>query len=115
MKIKTDHGTFDVPEITFKARRELHQLEVKAITKEGDIDTAKFFDVLDWITNYSFTDGKDIVLFNDVAELTEKAEYYISHPNEAEIIANAGYEHMLKYHTTKERANQFLSLIKEYL
>ena len=68
-----------------------------------------------WITNYSFTDGKDIVLFNDVAELTEKAEYYISHPNEAEIIANAGYEHMLKYHTTKERANQFLSLIKEYL
>ena len=68
-----------------------------------------------WITNYSFTDGKDIVLFDNTTELVEKAEYYISHPNEAEKIASAGYEHMLKYHTTKARANQFLSLIKEYL
>tara|TARA_R100001015_G_C4606588_1_gene161652 strand:+ start:1049 stop:1312 length:264 start_codon:yes stop_codon:yes gene_type:complete len=56
MKVKTKHGTFDVPDITFKARRELHKLEVKAITNEGSIDTAKFFDVLDWITNYAFTD-----------------------------------------------------------
>ena len=56
MKVKTEHGTFDVPEITFKSRRELHQLEVKAITKKGEIDTAKFFDVLDWILNYAFTD-----------------------------------------------------------
>ena len=66
MKIKTDHGTFDVPEITFKARRELHQLEVKAITKKGEIDTAKFFDVLDWILNYSFTDPeKSLGKFDD--------------------------------------------------
>ena len=68
-----------------------------------------------WITNHPFTDGKDIVLFDSTAEMIEKAEYYISHPNEAEKIANAGYEYMLKHHTTKERANQFLSLIKEYL
>ena len=68
-----------------------------------------------WITNYSFTDGKDIVLFDNTTELVEKAEYYISHPNEAEKIASGGYEHMLKYHTTKARASQFLSLIKEYL
>ena len=56
MKVKTDNGTFDVPDITFKARRQLHHLEVKAITKDGEIDTAKFFDVLDWILNYAFTD-----------------------------------------------------------
>ena len=66
MKVKTDHGTFDVPSITFKARRELHQLEVKAITKKGQIDTAKFFDVLDWILNYAFTDPeKSLGKFND--------------------------------------------------
>jgi len=66
MKIKTDHGTFDVPDITFKARRELHQLEVKAITKKGEIDTAKFFDVLDWILNYSFTNPeKSLGKFDD--------------------------------------------------
>tara|TARA_R100001015_G_C4615890_1_gene171929 strand:+ start:1081 stop:1347 length:267 start_codon:yes stop_codon:yes gene_type:complete len=66
MKVKTDHGTFDVPNITFKARRDLHQLEVKAISKKGQIDTAKFFDVLDWILNYAFTDPeKSLGKFND--------------------------------------------------
>lgn len=68
MKVKTEHGTFDVPNITFKSRRALHQLEVKAITKEGEIDTAKFFDVLDWILNYSFTDPeKSLGKFDDNA------------------------------------------------
>ena len=37
MKVKTDHGTFEVRDITFKARRELHKLEVKAITQEGKL------------------------------------------------------------------------------
>ena len=56
MKVKTDHGTFEVRDITFKARRELHKLEVKAITKDGDINTEKFFDVLDWVLNFAFSD-----------------------------------------------------------
>lgn len=56
MKVKTEHGTFDVPDISFKSRRELHKLEVGAITKQGEIDTSKFFTVLDWILNHSFTD-----------------------------------------------------------
>ena len=56
MKVKTDNGTFDVPEITFAKRRELHYLEVKAIDKSNKLNTAKFFDVLDWILNYCFTD-----------------------------------------------------------
>ena len=54
MKVKTDHGTFEVRDITFKARRELHKLEVRAITQDGVVDTPKFFDVLDWILNYAF-------------------------------------------------------------
>ena len=56
MKVKTDHGTFDVPAISFKSRRELHKLEVGAITDKGVVDTAQFLNVLDWILNYSFTD-----------------------------------------------------------
>ncbi|MDB2505772.1 hypothetical protein N9X04_00100 [bacterium] len=56
MKVKTEHGTFDVPDISFKSRRELHKLEVGAITDKGVIDTAQFLNVLDWILNYSFTD-----------------------------------------------------------
>lgn len=56
MKVKTDYGTFDVPDISFKSRRELHKLEVGAITDKGVVDTAQFLNVLDWILNYSFTD-----------------------------------------------------------
>ena len=66
MKVKTDHGAFDVPNITFKARRELHKLEVKAITKEGEINTEKFFDVLDWVLNFGFSDPeKDLGKLDD--------------------------------------------------
>tara|TARA_Y100000310_G_C20225836_1_gene597874 strand:+ start:198 stop:461 length:264 start_codon:yes stop_codon:yes gene_type:complete len=56
MTVKTDHGTFDVTDITFKARRDLHKLEVRSVGLDGAIDTAKFFDVLDWVLNYAFTD-----------------------------------------------------------
>ncbi len=68
MKVKTDHGTFEVRDITFKARRELHKLEVKAITKEGEINTEKFFDVLDWVLNFGFSDPeKDLGKLDDNA------------------------------------------------
>lgn len=56
MTVKTDHGTFDVTDITFKARRELHRIEIKAVALDGSVDTAKFFDVIDWVLNYAFTD-----------------------------------------------------------
>jgi len=56
MKVKTDHGTFDVTDITFKARRDLHKLEVRAVGTDGAIDTPRFFDVLDWVLNYGFSD-----------------------------------------------------------
>lgn len=56
MKVKTDHGTYDVPAITFKARRELHKLELGAITADGQIKPEAFYDVLDWVLNYAFDD-----------------------------------------------------------
>tara|TARA_R110000803_G_scaffold153330_2_gene218224 strand:- start:13735 stop:13998 length:264 start_codon:yes stop_codon:yes gene_type:complete len=66
MKVKTEHGTFDVPNISFKSRRDLHKLEVGAVSKKGEIDTSKFFIVLDWILNYSFTDPeKDLGKLDD--------------------------------------------------
>jgi hypothetical protein len=68
MKVKTDHGTYEVRDITFKARRELHKLEVKAITKDGEINTEKFFDVLDWVLNFGFSDPeKDLGKLDDNA------------------------------------------------
>ena len=69
MKVKTDHGTFEVRDITFKARRDLHKLEVKPVTKEGEINTEKFFDVLDWVLNFSFTDPEKILLSPTVFDI----------------------------------------------
>lgn len=66
MKVKTEHGTFDVPNITFKDRRSLHHLEVKAIQPDGSLDTGAFFHVLDWILNFAFDDPeKSLGKFND--------------------------------------------------
>ena len=49
------------------------------------------------------------------AELVDKAKYYISHQEEARKIADRGFTKLLKYHTTTARANEFLSLIEQYL
>ena len=66
MKVKTEHGTFDVPNISFKSRRDLHKLEVNAITDKGAVKTSDFLNVLDWILNYSFTDPeKDLGKLDD--------------------------------------------------
>jgi len=66
MKVKTEHGTFDVPDISFKSRRELHKLEVGAVTVKGSINTSNFLSVLDWILNYSFTNPeKDLGALDD--------------------------------------------------
>ena len=56
MKVKTDHGTFDVPDITFKSRRELHKLELQAVSITGEVKPEKFYDVLEWILNFAFDD-----------------------------------------------------------
>jgi|TARA_R110000824_G_scaffold108603_1_gene255748 hypothetical protein len=56
MTVKTDHGNFNVNPITFKARRELHKLELKAVSATGEINASKFFDVLDWVLNFAFAD-----------------------------------------------------------
>lgn len=58
MTVKTKHGTFNVTDITFKARRELHVLEVSAVNTSGAMDNTRFFRVLDWILDYSFSDAE---------------------------------------------------------
>lgn len=40
---------------------------------------------------------------NNLNELNELIDYYLSHPNEANEIAKNGYNYAMKYHTYKER------------
>lgn len=66
-----------------------------------------------WHTPY--VDGEHIVVYNDNNELIDKADYYMSHEDQAEKIARKGHHLMLKTGQTLNRGHEFLSLTKEYL
>ena len=68
-----------------------------------------------YIWNHPFIDGEDFIIYNDNKELIDKAKYYLSNENEAREIASNGYNKLLQYHTTKQRGEQFLSLLEKYL
>ena len=56
MTVKTDHGTFQCRELTFKDRRSLHRLEVAAVDlKTGEMRSKGFYDVLEWIMNFALS------------------------------------------------------------
>ena len=59
-----------------------------------------------------YVDGESAVFFSDLSEFTQKLRYLMSNPKEIQRIANNGYEHIKKYHTTDQRAKQMLSIMK---
>ena len=50
-----------------------------------------------------YIDGKEIVIFKNVADLIEKAKYYLVHEDERRVIAQAGYERTIREHTYEKR------------
>ncbi len=64
---------------------------------------------------HNFRDGESAVFYDDLRDLDEKIEYYLSHPDEVERIAKAGYEHLKNYHTGIKRAGQMLAWIERKL
>ncbi len=53
-----------------------------------------------------FDIDKEIIIFNDSADLIQKIQFYLSHDDERECIADAGYRRIQKEHTY---ANKFVS------
>ncbi len=62
----------------------------------------------------NFADGQTAVFFDDLPELKEKLDYYISHPAEVARIAAAGHQHFKSHHTTSCRARQFLGYLQKH-
>lgn len=60
--------------------------------------------------NY-YEDGKEIVIFNSTDDLIDKIQYYLTHDNEREKIARAGYERTMKEHTYEKRFNSIFNTI----
>lgn len=53
-----------------------------------------------------FEIGKEIAVFEGVDDLVDKVRYYLSHEDEREAIARAGYERVLRDHTYEKRFNE---------
>lgn len=59
MTIKTEHGTFECRDLTFKDRRELHRLEVQAVDNEGKFQQDKYYDVIEWVMDFAFDNAEE--------------------------------------------------------
>ncbi|MHB8120730.1 MAG: methyltransferase domain-containing protein [Desulfuromonadaceae bacterium] len=62
-----------------------------------------------------FRPGDQIETFHDSDELLQKIDYYLSHPEERELIARMGQEHSLKEHGMQRRVLLLDQIIKKYL
>lgn len=69
------------------------------------------------LTNYQpelaeyFEPGQDFVYYNSLADLIQKADYYLSHDKEREAIAQSGYQkvqHLFSYKTQLSKILQFI-------
>lgn len=58
-----------------------------------------------------FEDGKHLVLYRSLDEAVDKAKYYLTHDDEREKIAQAGFEEVMKKHTIDKRVGRILEVI----
>lgn len=58
-----------------------------------------------------FEIGKEVVVYRDLDDLTEKISYYRQHDDEREAIAQAGYERAIRDHTYERRFRKILAAI----
>ncbi|MCG6939404.1 MAG: glycosyltransferase [Gammaproteobacteria bacterium] len=62
----------------------------------------------------NFVHGEHVLFCkDDLSDLTALLDYYLAHNDEAEALAAAGREHLLKHHTNIRRAEFFLENIKD--
>ncbi|KKW12640.1 hypothetical protein A2110_03030 [Candidatus Jorgensenbacteria bacterium GWA1_54_12] len=60
-----------------------------------------------------FEIGKEIAVFHDLKELTEKIDYYLAHPEERQKIADAAYARAHREHTFEQRLKKMMEIISD--
>lgn len=58
-----------------------------------------------------FTEGEDIVYYNDAKDAIEKINFYTNNPWERSRIAANGYSKVVNNHTVRHRVDQFVDII----
>ena len=72
MKLKTDHGEFEIRDLTFADRRKLHRIEVAAVNlKSGEMNSDKFYDMLEWIMDFAFDKPEELFAKMDDTQVDE--------------------------------------------
>lgn len=71
------------------------------------------------LTNYQpeiaefFEDGVELVMYTDMADLEQKADYYLQHEEEREAIAKAGREKVISQFSLRDRLSDMLCIVEE--
>lgn len=71
------------------------------------------------ITNYQpetaefFDDGTELVMYTDMADLVQKADYYLQHEEEREAIARAGRKKVMAQFSMQDRLSDMLRMVEE--
>jgi len=58
-----------------------------------------------------FEDGKEFVSFHGADDIRQKVQYYLSHDEERERIARAGFERTKQHHTYMDRIKEVLNMV----
>lgn len=61
-----------------------------------------------------FENGKDLVYFEDLADMERKVEYYLKHEDERMAIAESGFRKVKEFHSYKDRIAKMLEIAKMY-
>ena len=61
----------------------------------------------------SFRDGYNYVEYSTLMEFDEKLRYYLKNKEKCLEIAERGYQHLVKYHTAKQRARYLLKILEQ--
>ena len=59
-----------------------------------------------------FKEGEDLICFDGVEDLREKAAYYLAHEEERQRIAKNGYEKVKRYHDYVDRIKKILVTVE---
>lgn len=62
-----------------------------------------------------FEDGKELVMYTDLEDLTQKVEWYLRHDEERAAIARAGCRKVKERFSMRERLKDMLKIIAEDL
>ena len=64
---------------------------------------------------HPFLEFKHFIPYETLSQLKSRLLYYLDHEEELKKIAGAGHKHLLKYHTSKERARYLLNIVHKRL